>query len=417
MQEYAPEPTDDPFAHSRELFEAMIAMLASAETAQLTHAQIEDTITTRGRELYRSMLQDHLDLRALREVDHEHVVGAEGVERTRTETGHHRKLTTVFGQVSVERKAYRALGAPNLHPADAALSLPVERHSHGLRKLAALESARGSFEDAAQAVSRATGTPIGKRQVEQLAARAAGDVCAFYEARERRACPASDALVISADGKGIVMRPEALRPQTARAASNSGHKLQTRLSRGEKRNRKRMAEVGAVYDLTPVVRAPADIIGSGQPHQTEPTPGPKARDKWLTASVHKTTAEVIAAVFDEACRRDPAHRRPWVALVDGNAHQISRIQADQPNATSRSASSWTSSTCWNTYGKRPGASSPKATPPPRDGLPVTPCASWKETRVSSPRRSGARPPPTAFPPTNARQRTYAPTTSSRKVLT
>ena len=225
MQEYAPEPTEDPFAHSRELFEAMIAMLASAETAQLTHARIEDTITTRGRELYRSMLQDHLDLRALREVDHEHVVGAEGVERTRTETGHHRKLTTVFGQVSVERKAYRALGAPNLHPADAALSLPVERHSHGLRKLAALESARGSFEDAAQAVSRATGTPIGKRQVEQLAARAAGDVCAFYEARERRACPDSDVLVISADGKGIVMRPEALRPQTARAASNSGHKI------------------------------------------------------------------------------------------------------------------------------------------------------------------------------------------------
>ncbi|MGH8909868.1 MAG: hypothetical protein ACRD0K_26080 [Egibacteraceae bacterium] len=89
-----------------------------------------------------------------------------------------------------------------------------------------------------------------------------------------------------------------------------------------------MAEVGAVYDITPVVRAPADIIGSGQPRQTEPTPGPKARDKWLTASVDKTTAEVIAAVFDEACRPDQAHRRPWVALVDGNAHQISRIQAE-----------------------------------------------------------------------------------------
>jgi hypothetical protein len=61
-------------------------------------------------------------------------------------------------------------------------------------------------------------------------------------------------LVISADGKGIVMRPGALRPATARAAEDSGNKLATRLSRGEKRNRKRMAEVGAVYDITPAVR-------------------------------------------------------------------------------------------------------------------------------------------------------------------
>jgi len=124
------------------------------------------------------------------------------------------------------------------------------------------------------------------------------------------------------------MRPASLRPATARAAEVAGNKLASRLSKGEKRNRKRMAEVGAVYDLTPVVRTPADIINTGQPGQAEPTPGPKARDKWLTASVEATTAQVIAAVFGEACRRDPDHRRPWVALVDGNAHQIARIHAE-----------------------------------------------------------------------------------------
>src|SRR5512135_688938 len=30
-------------------------------------------------------------------------------------------------------------------------------------------------------------------------------------------------------------------------------------------------------------------------------------------------------MFDEAQRRDPGHRRTWVALVDGNSHQIQRI--------------------------------------------------------------------------------------------
>ncbi len=69
-----------------------------------------------------------------------------GSARGRVEAGHTRAFETVFGTVSVERLAYRAPGLGNLHPADAILNLPVERHSHGLRKLAALESPRGSFD-------------------------------------------------------------------------------------------------------------------------------------------------------------------------------------------------------------------------------------------------------------------------------
>src|ERR1019366_6413874 len=54
----------------------------------------------------------------------------------------------------------------------------------------------------------------------------------------------------------------ALRETTARTAKTSRHKLATRLSPGEKRGRKRMAEVGAVCDAAPVPRAPADIISA-----------------------------------------------------------------------------------------------------------------------------------------------------------
>ena len=38
-------------------------------------------------------------------------------------------------------------------------------------------------------------------------------------------------------------------------------------------------------------------------------------------------AEVIAAAFAEADRRDPAHERAWIALADGNKDQIRQIQA------------------------------------------------------------------------------------------
>ena len=66
---------------------------------------------------------------------------------------------------------------------DEALNLPEEKQSHGLRKLTAIESARGSFDDAAAAITRATGVRMGKRQAGELARRAAADVDAFCAGR------------------------------------------------------------------------------------------------------------------------------------------------------------------------------------------------------------------------------------------
>jgi hypothetical protein len=327
------------FTRSRELFEGLVAGLVDPAAAELAHTDLEDQLATSGRELMCALFQDHLDLRAAREDRRVGVTDAEGIARTRVERGHERDLATVFGTVRVTRMAYRAPGAGNLYPADAVLNLPGGKHSHGLRRLAAVEAARGSFADAAAAIERATGTRVGKRQVEQLAQAVDADVEAFYAARRPAPAEADDVLVLSVDGKGVVMRPEALRAATARAGRS--RKLSTRLSKGEKRDRKRMAEVAAVYDLTPHERTPADIItvphsgsgsGSGEDEPTDaataPEPAPRARGKWLTASLTHTTAQVIAAAFDEAERRDPDHARPWVALVDGNAHQIQRIHTE-----------------------------------------------------------------------------------------
>lgn len=91
------------------------------------------------------------------------------VARRRVEPGHTRPPTTIFGEVSVKRLAHRAPGVANLHPSDAVLNLPPEKHSHGLRELAAIEASRGSFDEAAKAITRATGVRVGKRQVEELA--------------------------------------------------------------------------------------------------------------------------------------------------------------------------------------------------------------------------------------------------------
>jgi hypothetical protein len=210
--------------------------------------------------------------------------------------------------------------------------VPAEKYSLGLRRLAALEAGRGSFEQTAAAIARATGLQLGRRQISELTARAAADLEQLYATRDLPAGPDAPVLGLSFDAKGIVMRPEALRAGTAKAATSQ--KLTTRLSKGEKRNRKRMAEVGSVVGVVPAPRTPADIIAAtttpDERPRTRPA-GPATVDKWLTASVTADASRLIAQVFDEAERRDPTHQRTWIALVDGNNHQIDQITA-QANA-------------------------------------------------------------------------------------
>jgi len=208
------------------------------------------------------------------------------------------------------------------------LNLPAERHSHGLRERCAIEAPRGSFEEAQAAILRATGQALAKRQLEGLAHRAAADVGSFYKQMERPAASEDDVLVISADGKGIVMRPEGLREATKKAAAAATHKLKTRLSKGEKRDRKRIAELAVVYDATPVVRTLADIMCPSEDGPKPPAPQAQAKAKWLTASVVADAREVIAEAFVEAERRDPAHQRPRVVLVDGAKPQIDAVKAE-----------------------------------------------------------------------------------------
>jgi len=316
------------------MFAALAAELAGPAAAGLTASGLEELLDERGREVMRQLLQDHFDLRKIREEQQarEHpgpAQGPDGITRTRLETGHGRLLATLFGTVTVTRCAWRKPGAGNWRPADAALSLPAGRHSHTLAKLACLEAARGSFDGAHAAVTRRCGKVIGKRQVEESVVRAAADIPAFYASRIPEPCTPSALVVLSADGKGVVMRPGALRAATAKAAAKLG-KLRTRLTAGEKPNRKRMAALVTVYDAEPAKRRPHDVIAppGGRAGARELRPGPKALARWLAGSVRKDPADMIAAAFDEAGARDPQHLRTWVVLVDGADHQLALIRAE-----------------------------------------------------------------------------------------
>ena len=195
---------EETFGMSRDDLESIIAFLRSAESRQMSHSDVEKLVRERSYELSRKLFQAHVDSRGPGEAAAP-VRGADGVERDQ-ERIHERGLTTIFGEIRVKRFGYGAEGADSLHPLDAELNLPRERYSFELRRTAAVEVSKGAFDEAVASLGRHTGAKVGKRQVEELAGRAAEDFDAFYG---QRAPPAGDrsasVLAITADGKGVVM--------------------------------------------------------------------------------------------------------------------------------------------------------------------------------------------------------------------
>src|SRR5260370_1364293 len=204
----------DPFARSRLRFESLAGDLSGGRAGPMTHDQLGGLGEDQGRGLKRQRLPEHPAPRAARE---EQALPAEGEARRvagrgRVERGHERGLATVFGPVTVRRLAFRAPGRANVYPADAALSLPRGRHSHGLRRLAVREAVRGSYDTAKAAVDRRCGKVAGKRQLEELVRSAACDIDAFYARRTPMPCTPEVPLVLSAGRQGSGMRPAGPRP-------------------------------------------------------------------------------------------------------------------------------------------------------------------------------------------------------------
>jgi hypothetical protein len=319
---------ENPYAEAEHQFFDLVGDLKSDAHVEWSHQQVEEHLVDKGREVLRCLLQGHLDQRGSSDAGLE-VVGQDGQHRT------HRRyrdvtLGSVFGPVKLSRQTFSGRGLSSLAPLDAALNMPAGLYSHGVSMRVAEEAAKGSYDDAVDTVQRLSGIHVPKRQAETLTENCARDFDAFYACQQSTldASNPLDCLVLTADGKGIVMRPEGLREATRQAAEQSAPKLPTRTSKGEKRDRKRMAQVASVYDLAPTPREPEDFMKELRPMKDTQTKNPRPADKRVWASIEKPMISVISEMFAEASSRDPTRSRPWVILVDGNKQQLDGILAE-----------------------------------------------------------------------------------------
>ncbi|MDJ0903321.1 MAG: ISKra4 family transposase [Xenococcus sp. MO_188.B8] len=317
---------EDYFQQAHEQYQQLIKTLIEEDSQGWEHGQIESYINNSGTELLRRLLQGHLDLRYAQEEYQKEVIGTDGEKRPHRRKKTQRKLETLFGEVVVTRVGYSTQKpeVSALYPTDGKLNLPPDKYSDGLRRRVAEEASKVSFAETSSTIAANTGGAVGKRQCEEVTVKVASDFEEFYAQRSRNQTAATnDLLVLTSDGKGIVMHSEDLREATARAAQKSSSAGQTRLSPGQKRQRKRMATVASVYYVPRYQRRAEDIIGD----QRDPPERPKIHHKRVWASVRQDAQTIIVSAFAEALGRDPQQEQDWVVLVDGEPHQLKTIKA------------------------------------------------------------------------------------------
>jgi hypothetical protein len=320
-------------------------------------ADLEEAVHQDLLALGAAAVQDGLDAISAAEVRRRDVTGPEGASRPWADPGRTRTVVTLFGDVTFARIAYRGPGLPDVFPADAALDLPAgPSYSRALEARTAYLEALLPHRQVRDLLEWETGVTIHTRQQREIAARAAADAATFARTRAvpgpeetpeanqvdtaatnggDAPVPAGRVLVATFDGKGVIMRREALRtaepPDPGSAALGTG--LPGRQPGRHRPGRKRLAELSCVYDVATTPRTADDIIqeltrNPATPKTTSPgPPRPRARARWLQASLTATIDQVVTDAFAQADRRDPAHELPWLVLVDGNKSQIDAARA------------------------------------------------------------------------------------------
>lgn len=314
------------FSDAKVQLEQIIKRLQSNHCHDKEHGDIEKYIDKEGREIFRCLLQGWLDIKNTNEVQyyHIHTENEQPLNHVKPQTK--RKLTSLFGHVSVKRTGYSQRQQPSQFPLDAELNLANDQYSDGTRYRLSKEVIRGSFDNAIEAINETTGAHIAKRQSLNVIRDIAQDYVPFYKKRQfNKAEKTEDLLILTFDGKGIVMRPEGLRACTQKAAKKN-KKLNSRLSPGEKKDRKRMAQVAAVYTVLPHERSAQSIMKMNEKKNNVKSFCAPARNKRVWASVEREAESVIEEAFLEALQRDPEQNRKWVVLIDGLPQQIRLIK-------------------------------------------------------------------------------------------
>jgi hypothetical protein len=223
---------------------------------------------------------------------------------------------SIFGTFPVPRTCYRSPGEPGIFPLDQEANLPERRYSYFLQEWMNQLSIDHPFQEGAERLNHFFGLSLVESVMVDVSRDAPIDYDAYYE---QKSPPSSkeegDFQVVSFDGKGVpIIKAEAA-------------KIQAKLGKGEKRQKKKEALVGVSYTVDRKERAPEDLAERlinpeavrlrEEKECVKKEKYPKGQNIRRLASIQRSKKEVMEVIKQDAESRDPTNKRPLVVLLDG----------------------------------------------------------------------------------------------------
>jgi hypothetical protein len=229
---------------------------------------------------------------------------------------HPRRYVSLFGTFDLQRTAYGTREGPKIEfvPLDNRLQLPASAFSYVLPDWDQALAAEQAFGQVNITLARMLGLKQSVDSLEQMNREMAEPATSF---RLNRPVPPAaeegEVFVVSADGKGVVLRrgPDDPAPPAYR-------------SKGDKASHKRMATVGTVYSVDRYVRTPEQVVAAlfrDGPRPEAKRPRPQHKQVWASLPPADVPVSGMEAVFVwllwEWGRRNPGGAKESVYLSDG----------------------------------------------------------------------------------------------------
>lgn len=144
---------------------------------------------------------------------------------------------SIFGPMKIPRSYYYRKGYGGICPLDEQLNLPERKYSYLLQRWLSAHCVKETYDEAVKELEELLGVSIPKRSMQLVMQDVSQKVDDFWD---QQPCPEGDVqiMVISADGKGVPMK------------QSLGKEVPKRLTKGQKRTKKKEAVVGTIYTVS-----------------------------------------------------------------------------------------------------------------------------------------------------------------------
>ena len=224
---------------------------------------------------------------------------------------------SIFGKLKVKRYLYH-IGEESFSPLDIVLNLPIRCYSYFLSEWVNWLNINRAYSETVTFLKKFLGLKLSVSAGETISQESASPYEAYYEFKKTLPHPEAtgELTVVGFDGKGVPM----IKKEAA--------KIQAKLDKGEKRQKKKEALVGVKYTIHTTPRSPEEVAENlvfPEKKSTQVKREEKAQDIRYIASIEKPKREVMKEIYEEIKDEDFT-THPLLCLLDGAKSLLSALK-------------------------------------------------------------------------------------------